>query len=140
MKKIIFSGIIVLFIVSMALVSYAEMQKIDISEGNLADLKGRWVGSRISKDGLASNTDLEITNDSLQLQGKAIFYDVRIGRRLTQEYYDFTEVKINNKGNLLIRANILELELSLYKDDGKMKLEGSFSSRMADGRVSFTRK
>ncbi len=46
MKRLIFSGSIMLLLASMAIVSYAAWQKIAISQSNLADLKGKWVGSR----------------------------------------------------------------------------------------------
>jgi hypothetical protein len=47
MKRIIFPWGVILLIISMALMSYAKMGKIAISEGNLLDLKGKWTGSRI---------------------------------------------------------------------------------------------
>ena len=52
------------------------MEKIAISEGNLAELKGEWIGSRTIGPGTVKNTDLEILNDTLPLQVKLIFYDV----------------------------------------------------------------
>jgi hypothetical protein len=46
-KRIIFPLGVTLLIIFIALVSYAKMEKIAISEGNLPDLKGKWTGSRI---------------------------------------------------------------------------------------------
>lgn len=124
----------------MALMSYAKMEKIAISEGNLPDLKGKWTGSRIGGSGMRLNTDLEISNDSLPVQGKFIFYDIqRSGRRGETEIRDFMG-KINDQGNLFIKGSNVEVELSLYNDDGKMKLEGNFFWTGAKGTMSFKKK
>lgn len=141
MKRIIFPWGVILLIISMALVSYAKMEKIVISEGNLADLKGKWIGSRIGGSGMRLNTDLEISNDSLPVQGRFIFYDVmRGGRHGETQITDFKNGKINDQGNLLIKGSNIEVELSLYKDDDKKKLEGNFFWLGAKGTMSFTKK
>ncbi len=75
MRNMSLLGSIILFLASMVFVSYAEIQKIAISESNLADLKGKWVGSRNPGTGERLNTDLEIFNDSLPLQCKFTLYD-----------------------------------------------------------------
>ena len=140
MKRIIFPWGVILLIISMALVSYAEMRKIALSEGNLADLKGKWVGSRTIGPGTVKNTDLEISNDSLPLQVKLIFYDVKkAGKATTTEIKDF-KGKINDRGNLFHKGPDNEVELSLYKDDGKMKLEGTFYWFGSKGTMSFKKK
>jgi hypothetical protein len=116
MKRIIFPWGVILLIISMALVSYAKMEKIAISEGNLPDLKGTWIGSRIMGAGTRLNTDLGISNDSLPVQGKFIFNDImRGGRHGETEIRDFKNSKINDQGNLLITGSNMEVELSLYK-------------------------
>jgi hypothetical protein len=125
----------------MALVSYAKMEKIAISEGNLADLKGKWIGSRTLGSGTRMNTDLEIFNDSLPVQGKFIFYDVmRSGRHGETQVSDLKNGKINDQGNLFFTGSNIEVELSLYKDDGKKKLEGNFFWRGAKGTMSFKKE
>jgi hypothetical protein len=87
------------------------------------------------------NTDLEISNDSLPVQDKFIFYDVmRSGRRGETEIRDFKNGKINDQGNLLITGSNIEVELSLYKDDGKKKLEGNFFWTGKKGTMSFTKE
>jgi len=137
MKRMIFPWSVILLIISMALVSYAKMEKIAISAGNLADLKGKWVGSRLVGTGTTRNTDLEISNDSLPVQGKITFYDVRRpGKPGTTVVVDF-KGKINDQGNLFITGSNTEVELSLYKDDGKMKLEGDFFWTGVKGTMSF---
>ena len=140
MKRINLVWGVILVLISTALVSYAEMQKIALSEGNLADLKGKWVGSRTVGPGRVLNTDLEISNDSLPVQGKIIFHDVlRPGKSATTEVRDF-KGKINDQGNLFHKDPDNEIELSLYKDDGKMKLEGNFFWMGTKGTMSFKKK
>ena len=141
MKRMIFSVGIVLVLASMVFVSYAEMQKIALSEGNLADLKGKWLGSRDTGGRTGINTDLEIFNDSLPVQGKIIFYNVRKagGKSDTTETREF-KAKINDQGNLFFKGPNNELELSLYKDDGKMKLEGNFYWFGSSGAMSFKKQ
>ena len=140
MKRIIFPWGVILLIISMALVSYAKMEKIAISKDNLVDLKGKWVGSRSMGVGTVLNTDMEISNDTLPVQGKFIFYDIqRSGRRGETEIKDF-QGKINDQGNLVITGSNVEVELSLYKDGGKMKLEGTLFWTGAKGTLSFKKK
>ena len=141
MKRMIFSGGIILVLATMVLVSYAEMQKVALSEGNLADLKGKWVGSRNTAGRMGINTDLEISNDSLPVQGKLTFYNVRKagGKSDTTEIRDF-KGKINDQGNLFFKGPNNEVELSLYKDDGKMKLEGNFYWFGSSGTMSFKKQ
>ncbi len=140
MKRMICSACIVLVFGSTVLLSYAAMTREPISPSNLSDLKGKWVGSR-TVGGAQLNTDLEISSDSLPVQGKIIFYDVRMKSRSgTTETLDFKGAKINDQGNLLITGSNLEVELSLYKDDGKMKIEGNFFWGGAKGTLSFKKK
>ena len=145
MKRMIFSGGIILVLASMVFVSYAEMQKVALSEGNLADLKGKWVGSRNTGARVGINTDLEISNDSLPVQGKFIFYDVQRQDKTGSTVSGSTVVvdfkgKINDQGNLFFKGPNNEVELSLYKDDGKMKLEGNFYWFGSSGAMSFKKQ
>jgi len=136
----IFSGCILLVLASMVFVSYAEMQKIAISKEKLADLKGKWVGTRTLGPGIDVNTDLEISNDSLPVQCKFTFYNVRkAGKSDTTEIRD-VKGRINDQGNLFVKGPNNEVELSLYKDDGKMKLEGNFFWFGGKGTMSFKKK
>lgn len=140
MKRMISSGCIILVFASMVLVSYAEMKKIALSEGNLADLKGKWVGSRNTGVRMGVNTDLEIFNDSLPVKAKLIFYNFRkSGKSETTEIRDL-EGEINDQGNLFFKGPNNEVELSLYKDDGKMKLEGNFYWFGSKGTMWFKKK
>jgi hypothetical protein len=138
MKKAIFSGCIILVLASMVFVSYAEMKKTVISKSNLADLKGKWVGSRTAGSS-TKNTDLEISSDRLPIRGKFTFYDFsKRGRGgTTTETFDFVG-EINDQGNLVIKSP--NVELSLYKDDGKMRLEGPSTGWTGRGIMSFSKK
>jgi len=141
MKKMIFSGCLIIVLASMVFVSCATMQKIAMSESNLAQLKGKWTGSRSPSQGLTLITDLEISNDSIPVQGKWIFHEVRIPDKPDATYViDFKGGEINDKGNLSITDPAIKVELSLYKDDGKMWLMGSFSSPAGGGTMWLIKK
>jgi hypothetical protein len=115
-----------------------------ITESDLSNLQGKWKGERsITTGGHRPNTDLEISNSTLPLQCKLIFYDVqqkgggaggRSGatRTETREF----KAKINDKGNLYFKGGNFEVELSLHQSDGKMKLEGDFFWGGVKGTIS----
>ncbi|MBP1699699.1 MAG: hypothetical protein H6Q41_4887 [Deltaproteobacteria bacterium] len=141
MKRMIFPGCIVLVLVSLAFVSYGEMQKIAISKGNLADLKGKWTGSRSPKPGTTLSTDLEISKESLPVHAKLIFYNVKKRGKSDTEIHELKGGKINDKGNLLFEGRAsLKLELSLYKEGDRMKLEGQYFSSERGGPISLEKK
>ena len=145
MKRMIFSRCIILVLASIVSVSYAGMQKIVITKDNLADLKGNWVGSRTVGPGPKLNTDLDISNDNLPVEGKFIFYDVQRQDKTGSTVTGSTVVvdfkgRINDQGNLLIIGANMEVELSLYEDGGKKKIEGTFFMRGARGTMSFKKK
>jgi hypothetical protein len=140
MKRIIFPWGVIFLIIFMALVSYAEMKKIAISEANLSDLKGKWVGSRTVTPVDTRNTDLEISNDSLPLQCKFTLYGItRYGRGSKTLDRDL-KGKINDQGNLFVKTDNIEVELSLYEDGGKKKLEGNYYWMGVKGTMSFKKK
>ena len=141
MKRMIFSGCIVLVLASVVFVSYAEMQKMAISKDNLAELKGQWTGSRSPNPGSSFNSNFEIFSDSLPVHGKFLFYNVRKrGKADTTEPHEFKNGKINEKGNLLFEGRSMKVELSLYKDGGTMKLEGEYFASERHGTISFKKK
>ncbi len=141
MKRIVYGGVIIQIIILIGMVSYAAMTKQPITVKDLPDLKGKWTGSRIGGGGIRLNADLEISNDSLPVQGKLTFYDIsRAGRRGQTEIKDLKNGKINDQGNLLFTGSNVEVELSLYKDDGEMKLEGNYFWTGRKGTISFTKK
>ena len=143
MKRMIFAGFIMLVLALMVSVSYAEMKKIPLSKDNLADLKGKWTGSRNVPGRMGLDTDLEISSDSLPIDGKLTFYRVRKkGRGASNEETQIHNIKakINDQGNLYFKGSNSEMELSLYDDDGKMKLEGKFYWSGANGEMWLKKK
>jgi hypothetical protein len=143
MKKMIFAGCIILILASMVFVSYAEMKKITLSKDNLADLKGKWTGSRNIPDRMGLGTDLEISNDSLPIEGKFTFYRVRkkgSGPASEETQIRNFKAKINDQGNLYHKGPNSEVELSLYTDDGKMKLDGNYYWGGERGAMTFQKR
>jgi hypothetical protein len=141
-RMVIFSWCIIFVLASMVFVSYGERQKIAISKANLSDLKGNWVGSRTTGLGDQRNTDLIISNDSLPLECKFTLYDFENiqGRGKTKTLDRDLKGKINDQGNLLVGAGNVEVELSLYDDGGKKKLEGNYSWGGRKGTMSLKKK
>ena len=128
----------------MVLVSYAAMTKTPISPSDLPALKGKWVGTRTLGTGTVLNTDLEILNDTLPLKGKFIFYDVaRRGAMKGTDTIEYPNGEINKEGALVFRGKVAEknfFELSLYKDDGKMKLDGDLYLMGFRGKMTINKK
>ena len=142
MKRIVFWGIFIQVFILMGLVSYAAMTREPISKGNLCDLKGKWEGWRTVGVGGSHNarTELEIYNDTLPLKGKFLFEQIkRQDRGGGTGTMEFKAGKIEN-GNFYLKAGQNYWELSLHKDDGKMKLEGDFYFRGAKGTMSLKKK
>lgn len=141
-RMMIFSGCIILVLASIVLMSYGEMQNIAISQANLSDLKGNWVGSRTTGSGDQRNTDLTISNDSLPLQCKFTLYDFENiqGRGKTKTLDRDFKGKINDQGNLFVEGSNVNVELSLYDDGGKKKLEGNYFWAGRKGTMSFKKK
>ncbi len=100
------------------------------------------MGTRTIGPGRDFNTDLEILNDTLPVQSKFILYDVtKQGRQRGETLIpDFKNGKINDQGNLVITGSNIEVELSLYDDVGKKKLEGNYFWTGVKGTMSFKKK
>ena len=142
MKKVIFSGCIILIFVSMVLMSYAAMKKEPISSSNFSDLKGKWEGWRtggVSAQNL--RTELEIYNDTPPFKGKLTFHDVqRRGMMSGTHTTDFSQGTINDEGNLILKSGQNVFEFSLYRDERKMKLEGDFYFMGFKGTMTLNKK
>lgn len=145
MKKINIILCCFVFIILMLFVGEGAAQSQPISQSDLPDLKGKWKGERSSPTGGdRPNTDLEITNDTLPIECILTFYDVKSSgtgsrgesRTETRKF----KAKINEKGNLYSKWGNFEMELSLYKSGGKMKLEGDFFWGGAKGTISVKKK
>jgi len=141
MKKIIFLGCIMLFFASMVFVSYAAMQKEPITRNNLSDLKGKWEGWRTLAQGSVNlRTEMDISNDTLPIKGALTFHDVQRRGMTTGDFTQQITGTINDKGNFCFKWGQNEFELSLYKGDGKMRLEGDFYFMGAKGTMTLNKK
>ena len=138
MKRMIFSGCIILIFASMVLVSYGAMIREPISSENLPDLKGKWEGWRTFRGVGTRNfrTELEIYNDAIPLQGKLTFHETQTkGMMSGTIIMKFNTGKINDGGNFILESGGNSWEFSLYKDKGKMKLEGDFYYQGGSGTM-----
>ena len=139
MKKSV-AGIVLMLIMLLGLASYAAMTKEPISKSSLSDLKGKWEGWRTIEGSRDARTELEIYNDTLPLKGKFTLHDVRQkGTKSGTNEVEFDQGKIKDDHFYFKRGNN-ELELSLHKGDGKMKLEGEFQFWGAKGRMTLDKK
>lgn len=143
MKRTIFLGCMGLLFALMVVVSYAAMTKVPISTSDLPDLKGKWEGWRTGAVGGAGlRTELEIYNDTLPLKGKITYHDVK-RRGMKDALGDFIQElngTINNDGNLYSKSGQNSIELSLYKGDGKMKLDGDCYLTGFKGTMTLNKK
>ncbi len=143
MKKAIFLGFMGLLFTSIALVSYAAMTKEALTPSNVSDLKGKWEGWRTGQGGTTGlRTELEIYNDTVPLKGKITYHDVR-RRGMKDAVGDFAQEfsgTINENGNLYAKSGQNYFELSLYKGDGKMKLDGDCYLTGYKGTMTLNKK
>jgi len=128
----------------MAMTSDALYTKKPITPNDLSALKGQWKGDRVIKDYPDKlPVDLEINNDKLPLKGKLTLYKVvRAGVKDRTEVMTLTRKnhEINKDGNLVIKGANFQFELSLYTEDGKMKLEGDYYFEDFKGTLSVYKK
>jgi len=136
MKKIVW-GVLIQFFTLIALASCASMPREPISEGDLSYLTGKWEGRRNVRQG-TFRTEMEIYNDSLPLKGKVIWHDVK--RKGSGTYtWEFMEGMIKD-GKLYVKRGQNYVELSLYKGDGKMKLDGVVFTEGYEGTIILFKK
>jgi hypothetical protein len=139
MKKVVIWGVFIPILILVGLASYAAMTKVAISEGNLSELKGKWGGWRTLR-GRDFRTELEISNDTLLLKGKFIFHDLQRKGKTSGTYtLEFKQGMIKD-GNLYLEHGQDYFELSLHKDDGKMRFGGDFNSMGHSGTISLNKK
>jgi len=136
MKKIVW-GVLIQFFTLIALASCASMPREPISEGDLSYLTGKWEGRRNVRQG-TFRTEMEIYNDSLPLKGKVIWHDVK--RKGSGTYtWEFMEGMIKD-GKLYVKRGQNYVELSLYKGDGKMRLDGVVFTEGYEGTIILFKK
>jgi len=127
MKRTWLIGLILLlsvFIVSGC--ATAPITKTSLTERDVTVLKGKWSGTRTVGTTPGGITDLEIFNDTVPLRGRLLIHGSQLKRSATPVVLNFGNGRINNEGNLIITDERNEFEFSLYKTDGKMKLEGKY--------------
>ncbi len=118
-------------------------ERILIAHDNLATLKGVWNGNRILRFTThQAKVDLELYNDVEPLQGKCTFRDIR-GKEVEAFHsapraivdIHFKNAHMNDKGTLLIIEGETSIELSLYSEGKRLKLEGSYQCGNAGGTI-----
>jgi hypothetical protein len=83
---------------------------------------------------------LEINNDKLPLKGKMTLHKViRAGVKDRTEVIGLGKSEIKD-GNLVIKAEKVIFELSLYAEGDKMKLEGDYTFQDLRGTLSVYKK
>ena len=136
MKRIVW-GVFIQFFILIALASAASMSREPISQSNLSYLTGKWEGKRYVK-GNTFRTEMEIYNDTLPLTGKFIWHEVK--RKTGGTYtWEFMQGMIKD-GKLYVKRGQNYFELSLYKGDGKMKLEGVYFTEGYEGTILLFKK
>ena len=119
----------------------ATVPKTAMIPSDLSFLKGEWEGSRdITLERLRSIdfTEMEIFNDSIPLKGKIAY--AFMGGSDTRRY-SFENGIIDSEGNLSIElTEIIKINLSLYREEKRIKLDGSFSYRDSTGRLTLYKK
>ena len=119
----------------------ATVPKTAMTPSDLSFLKGEWEGSRdITLERLRSIdfTEMEIFNDSIPLKGKIAY--AFMGGSDTRRY-SFENGFIDSEGNLSIElTEIIKINLSLYREEKRIKLDGSFSYRDSTGRLTLYKK
>ncbi len=109
--------------------------KTPIEQNRVADLKGRWAGMRyLMLDKLTTQypAELTISNETQPLKGK-----LRLDAVEYTKVYPFENGTINKDGNLIIPLETgISMELTLYKLEGRMKLDGIFYYSFRKGTIS----
>jgi len=124
--------------------SCATIPKQPISPSDLADLKGKWAGTRdltLDKERTKAYAEIEIFNDTLPLKGKVTIITYFTFAGVDTRIYPFENGVINQQGNLAIKlTDEVALDLSLYGGKGKMKLQGSYTLRANQGIIVLNKK
>jgi hypothetical protein len=150
-KKVTRVSAVGLVLFSMALMSCAPAQKIVITQDNLPVLKGTWSGWTTFSSALTNPvlTTLEISNDTIPLQGKITFSNVPPGvvsyipveslSAGNQVVIDFKNGKISDQGTIIGQTGQNFLELS-YNAGETPTLDGWFYYYGAKGTLRVSKK
>jgi hypothetical protein len=139
-KMMVVMGTLLVFVLT-TMTCYAIYTKKTITPADLPTLKGKWSGDRVV--GTKPDkylVDLEINNDKLPLKGKMTLHKViRAGVKDRTEVIGLGKSEIKD-GNLVIKAEKVIFELSLYAEGDKMKLEGDYTFQDLRGTLSVYKK
>jgi len=130
MKRVLSLAMIILFAAGLA---YAKTSIKPITEDDLKDLKGAWIGERIGHRGGAEQVDLFISNDSLPLEGEVtLYWEKRSVAPRTWPCRGHIE-----DGRLIFvwAQDNRKMDLKLHTGDGEMKLEGHITDKGFRGTV-----
>jgi len=117
--------------------SCATVPVKSISESDLADLKGKWKGTRYGL-GYTAPTEMEIFNTTIPISAAIPFYETRTGT--------FTSTLMGElqDGKLFLFSWSRDeywLKLSLRKGNGKMKLVGAYQwGKYGEGTLSLSKE
>jgi len=119
------------------ILSCATVPVKSISESDLADLKGKWKGTRYGL-GYTAPTEMEIFNTAIPISAAITFHETRTGT--------FTSTLMGElqDGKLFLFSWSRDeywLKLSLRKGDGKMKLVGAYQwGKYGEGTLSLSKE
>jgi len=141
MKRIRITFLLSLFIGAFLLSACASVPKTIISSSDVSVLKGQWEGARDMIWGRYRSFDhtvLEIYNDSIPLKGKIsiAFMDGTDPRE-----YSFENGIIDAQGNLFVQLQMdVRFILSLYREENKIKMDGYYTHRGNEGRLTLYKR
>ncbi len=139
MKRITF--LLGLFVGAILLSACASVPKTVMSPNDVSMLKGQWEGQRDMIWGRYRSFDhtvLEIYNDSIPLKGKIsiAFMDGTDPRE-----YSFENGVIDPQGNLSVQLEKdVKFVLSLYREENRSKMDGNYTHRGNEGRLTLYKK
>ena len=151
MKKMICLVGFSVFLISIAFVRCAPVQKTIITKSNLSTLKGKWEGWTVFSTFQANPvlTTMEIDNDTVPIKGRINLFNLpqkvadnfpgvplSAGNNITM---DFANGEISDQGTLIGQTGKNFLELTLLAGE-KMKMNGWFYYYGSKGTVELTKK
>ena len=121
--------------------SCATIPRTPVTPNDLILFKGQWEGLRtmqwVSREQKGDFTILEVYNDTLPLKGKMVIHFMGTDIRS----FDFENGEIDSDGNLvLLLADNIKTVLSLFKEPGRMKLDGYYYHRLNPGTLVLYKK
>jgi hypothetical protein len=125
--------------------------RTNLAKTNLTILKGAWSGTRDFMTGDSARTLLQIDNDTEPIQGKWTVEGVRAAVGVAAEAFvgaspgstftiDFKNGHISDQGTFLIIEGRNFVELTLYNEKGRPRLDGWFYYEGAKGTMTLTKQ